>query len=303
MNMRHLLLSAALLLTGSSAPPPAIWMRSASVEWWANLADEILLVEVAGAKELEPLNEYHISRELTCRTKEALRGAGTQEQTFRHDFHRTGKVDRAIEIGDELLLFVIQKLKFNDTNPVFWVSLTRPHPKLATHAAHDNTARLLTSKDEILKTVRSRLTGADAKTAPRKRGVIMEMPEADIYWDFVRTADPDLKPGLLKDLGSKYSQGRCNAIHNLISYPDAETIKAIRALLTDPDTQEVRAYGEKQETIRYYPVRQAAYLALTLLGEKVEKPAPYFNTQSLLFTVGLDVETYFPYGDWKRLEK
>ena len=95
-------------------------------------------------------------------------------------------------------------------------------------------------------------------------------------------------------------------IFNLISYPGEETVRLIRPFLEDKTTQEVGSYrGQKSKTVTdYYPVRQAAYLALTLLGEKYTKPPqPFYpDIRSFEFSTGFENRTYFPYGNWKRLK-
>jgi len=300
-------LSALLILGAVGAPrealhlAPRISMRSESIEWSANIADEIVIVSVTQVKPIKDLNESHSSQEIHSKKEEGLRGSSVEEWTFRQDFHKSGKDDLGIVEGQRLLLFLVRELSPNGHNPIFWVNLSKPDVARSVHAAYDNDSNHLSDPKKILEIVRSRLTGDAANKAPRKRGLIVGFKYGDgsLYWDFIRTADPDVKPRLIKDLSAPHYSTRCDAIYNLISYPGAETAQAIRPLLKDPATVETGPGGEK--TTRY-PVRQSAYLALTLLGEKVDKPEAYGDGyQTWLFRTGFEQRTY-PYGDWKRLE-
>jgi hypothetical protein len=126
-----------------------------------------------------------------------------------------------------------------------------------------------------------------------------------MHWDFVRTADPEYKAILVKQLRDGDQE---SAIYNLISYPGKDTRDLIRPFLKDPRTSELQvadpAGHDRMKTVKIYPLRQAAYSALTLLGESTEKPEGYYPDPFLwLFEVGFERPASFPYGDWKRLDK
>jgi hypothetical protein len=284
-------------------PAPRIWMRSHSIEWSANIADDIVIVSATRVIPIADLNEYHSSQEIHCKKEEGLRGSSAEEWTFRHDLSKTGKDDLGIVEGQKLLLFLVREPWRNDQNPIFWVNLSKPDVATSAHAAYDNDSNHLSDPRKILEIVRSRLTGDAAKRAPRKRGLIVgfKYGNSGMYWDFVRTADPEIKPRLIKDLSAPHDSTRSDAIYNLISYPGAETVEAIRPLLKDPATRDLT---RENKTVQQYHVRQAAYLALTFLGEKVDKPEPYYDQpEPFLFEVGFEQRSYFPYGDWKRLKE
>ena len=118
-----------------------------------------------------------------------------------------------------------------------------------------------------------------------------------MYHDFVRTADASCKQQLIKDLQIEgVPDFRETVIYNLASYPGPDTVKLIRPFLNDPSTTEVSAVGPERKTVKVYLVRQAAYLALKLLGENTQPPQPYFDeVKPWLFEVGFDDLNYFPY--------
>jgi hypothetical protein len=125
------------------------------------------------------------------------------------------------------------------------------------HAAYDNDCKLLTDEKTIVTLVKARIA-AQGSDQTKRRGLIVNFSNShdDLYWDFVRTADPEYKKVLAECLRqSKYADERSSAIFNLASYPSDDTVKLIRPYLNDPETKK-GVYGQK--TIQYYPVRQAA---------------------------------------------
>ena len=121
--------------------------------------------------------------------------------------------------------------------------------------------------------------------------------------DFVIPAEPEYKRRFLEDLKSKYAGTRCEAIHNLVSYPGEDTVRGLRPMLLDPATSEIKNYDGEGKTVTYYPVRQCAYLAMTLLGEEVDRPVPFLDQMpTMSFKTGFENRVYFPHGNWKRFE-
>jgi hypothetical protein len=115
----------------------------------------------------------------------------------------------------------------------------------------------------------------------------------------------------VNDLKSEYSYTRCLAIYNLVSYPGKDTIRLIRPMLQDATTGERTFFdgdpwnGGKEKRVKYYPVREAANLALALLGEKLDWPVPFYRDDDELpdsFARGFEDRTYFPNGSWTRFE-
>jgi hypothetical protein len=112
-----------------------------------------------------------------------------------------------------------------------------------------------------------------------------------------------LKDGFLNEMSSKIMLGRLSSIYNLVSYPGEETITAIRPLLSNNESVQMNRSGPSAEEITIYPVRQAAYLALRLLGVDVRRPDQY-NREALPwgFEQGFESPVFFPYGNWKNLD-
>jgi hypothetical protein len=211
----------------------------------------------------------------------------------------------------KVLLFYAREARRRKAEIFFWVNLTKPDPKLATHAAYNNDCKWLEDGKAVVALVKGRIAKENPQDRTKKRGVIIPFTAyeaGDMYWDFVRTADPEYKQTLIKQLrdGDKES-----AIYNLISYPDKNTRDLIRPFLKDGSTSELQVYDGKDasgsaryKTVKIYPLRQAAYAALNLLGESPEKPKGYYPDPFLwLFAVGFEHRAYFPHGDWKRVEK
>jgi hypothetical protein len=87
-------------------------------------------------------------------------------------------------------------------------------------------------------------------------------------------ADPEYKAQLIEQLGSKFVHDRALGAAGLVNYPDNDVIARLKKCLLDPDThtRTFRKGGQPEGKVIYYPVRQAAYEALTLLKVTVEKP-------------------------------
>jgi len=146
----------------------------------------------------------------------------------------------------------------------------------------------------------------------KKRGLIVAFTDYErweMHWEFVRTADAEYKPLLLEALRGDKSDKEW-AIYNLVSYPGKETADLIRPFLKDPATSQMETLDGKDrdgkaiyKTVKIYPVRQAAYAALKLLGEGPAQPEGFYHDPFLWhFDVGFEHRAYFPHGDWKRFE-
>jgi hypothetical protein len=290
-------------------------MRSKSLEWWTNISDIVAVVDVASTKEIDPLNEYWQSQEVRCTPTDTLKGERLDSFTFRQDYrereHDTGTNDAVLRPKTKLLLFYAREASRRKAEIVFWVNLTKPDPKLATHAPYNNDCKRLEDSEAVLALVKARIAKEKLQDKTKKRGAIVPFTAyeaGDMYWDFVRTADPEYKQTLIKQLrnGDKES-----AIYNLISYPDKNTRDLIRPFLKDGTTSELQVDDGKDASgsarhkiVKFYPLRQVAYTALNLLGESPEKPKGYIpESFQWLFKVGFEQRVYFPHGDWKRVEE
>lgn len=289
-------------------------MRSESVEWWTNVSDSIVVAKIATTTPIDPLNQYWKSQEVICIPAETLRGERLESITFRQNYREgsdsTGD-DLRFRPGNKVLLFCSTEAIHKTTTVAFWINLTKPDPKFSDHAPYDNDCNWIAGGDEVVKLVKARITTMIAGESVKKRGLIVPFvasDQLDLHWDFVRTADPDYKPILIKQLRDG---DRISAIYNLISYPGKDTQDLIRPFLKDSDSSDLQVSDGKDasgntryKTIKIFPVKQAAYTALTLMGESPQKPEGYDSEQlfSFIFSVGFEHRSYFPYGDWKRIE-
>jgi hypothetical protein len=296
-RVRNVTILAILLIGFCPRPAEAIWMRTHSIEWWVNISDTVAVAEVASAKAIDPLNELWDSQQVTCIAKSTLKGGQKDSFNFRQDFRRRADADfdtPPLRAKDSVLIFFAEASDKRTSEVVFWVNLSKPDPKLASQAAYNNDCKLLGESVAVLTLVKNRIAKED-KTNVKKRGLIVQFAgyeTRDMYWDLVRTADPEYRQTLIKELQSGGSE---SAIYNLISYPSKETADLIRPFLRDKTVDETS------------PIRRSAYLALKLLGESPEKRDGFdpdvYVTRPWLFAVGFEDTAYFPYGDWKRLEK
>lgn len=310
----------------------AIWSRCESLEWWADLSDTVVLMEVTQTEKTDFKNKSWEAQNISCRRVETFKGDCPDSIVLRHTYRRGN--EKAWAPKERILFFKLKELEIHGVlrharNAAFWVNVTNPDPNSWYHAPYNNDHEFLRDEEAILSLVKSRIQRREGTVNSRRRGLIIPLywhadpNEAFMgYSDFVRTADPEYKEVLIGRLSR--GEFKTEAIYNLISYPGQETVGLIRPYLSD--TTKGTAQIEKEtiksrladtlkklgiklshrteyETVTYYPVRQAAYLALVLLGEKVERPQPYYdNLRPRLFEVGFENETYFPYGDWARLQ-
>jgi hypothetical protein len=299
----------------------AISFRNESVEWWTNVSDTVLVVDVTGTKEIEPLNEYWNSQTVECTPADTLRGQRRDKVTFRQDYWKdpqergketVGGVAR-LKAGDRVLLFCARNAETKQTDMAFWVNLTKPDARKTNHAAYDNDCRWLGNGTTILSLVKKRIEKEGATRPAKKRGVLTPFADnkgMDVSWDFVRTADPDYRKTLVARLQSKDDEQidwamKEWAIYNLVSYPSKETIELIKPFLRDATKVDYDYIGpNKKGKITVFPLRQMAYEALKLLDASPEKPEGFMpDEEAQLLKVGFESPRHFPYAGWKQFDR
>jgi hypothetical protein len=289
-------------------------------------------MEVTQTEKTDFKNKSWEAQNISCRRVETFKGDCPDSIVLRHTYRR-GK-EQVWAPKERILFFKLKELEIQGVlrharNAAFWVNVTNPDPNSWYHAPYNNDHEFLRDEEAILSLVKSRIQRREGTVSSRRRGLIIPLhwyadPNETVigYSDLVRTADPEYKQVLITQL--KKGEFTAGAIYNLISYPGQETVGLIRPYLSDNTKGTARienktiksrladtlkklgiklSHRTEYKTVTYYPVRQAAYLALVLLGEKVEKPQPYYdNLRPWLFKVGFENETYFAYGDWRRLD-
>jgi hypothetical protein len=300
-------------------PAHGIWFRSESVEWQTNVCDIVVVAEVVKTSEFELANEatktnpsrqYWRSQTLRCTITKALKGRVGGSLTLRQNYYRKQNMpptdDRPLQLGDKILIFAVEKPARGDDKVIFWVNLTKPDIVKAQHAPYNNDCKWLADGDSVLRTVQARVDLERKTEKAKQRGLILYFtaaPPEDVHWEFVRTADPEYKAELIKQLhNSIYSDDQQAAIYNLISYPGHETIKLILRFLRDRTVEQPvdPAHPPRQPA---FPLRQAAYSALQFLGANPSKPDGFrADWRPRLMGTGFESRNYCPYGDWQRLE-
>jgi hypothetical protein len=303
-------------------PAFGFWRRSESLEWWTNVSDIVAIAEVTSVDDFElpnqatktgPSREYWDSQTITCAISQTYKGRPRKSFTFRQNYWRTqhdpATDDRPLRPKDKVLLFAVEKPVRGDKSVVFWVNLTKPDVVEAQHAAYNNDCKWLKDGVSIQRTVQARIYAEQKSGKAKHRGLIVDFtatPHLDLYWEFVRTADPECKPELIKQLhNSQYPDDQELAMYNLISYPDHETIKQILPFLRDPTKQRLNdaldSSGKPISKVEVFQLRQSAYLALIFLGARPQKPEGFSpDWSSRHFATGFESRTYFPYGEWQR---
>jgi hypothetical protein len=192
-------------------------MRSESLEWWVNISDTVAVAEIDRTKRIAPLNEYYQSQEVRCTTPTILTGQRLDPPSFRQDYFakgdQSGTGDVALRPKYKVLLFCAREANPRETKILFWVNLTKPDAKLSTHAPYNNDCKWLEKGDAVLALVKARIAKNNSKDRAKRRGVIIPLAGhevRDMYWDFVRTADPDYKPTLIRHLRNEHSAGLKN---------------------------------------------------------------------------------------------
>jgi hypothetical protein len=302
----------------SCPPAHAIWMRSESVEWWTSVSDIVVVGEVSSTKEIDDRNEHQLSQVVAISVTATLKGDRQESLRFRQD-HWTSEqeslksiwYDPRLRPKDRLIVFFARPASGAAPEALWWVNLGHPDANLAKHAPYDNDGKLLGTGESVLDLVKRRIAKQSPSGGVKKRGVIVPFPAYRgglMRWDFVRTADPDFKPVLVKQLRAGDVE---SAIYNLVSYPGKETAELIRPFLKDTTTSEAQVSDRKAgaghsalRAVTYYPFRQTAYQALRLMGETPARPDWFADEiTEFLCEIGFESTTYFPYGDWKRIDK
>ncbi len=272
--------------------------------------DEIALGKEA--TKTDPSSEYFRSQTITCLASQVEKGKAGKSFRFRQDYRKNEAYrksdDQPVRSADRLLLFTVEKPRRPGEKVAFWVNLTRPDVVMSPHAAYNNDCKWLGSADLILKTVRARIEKERRGAKAKQRGLIVDFTAAshELYWEFIRTADPECKPGLVKQLQtSQFPDERELAMYNLISYPGHDTIKLILPFLKDPTKETISQSsddGGKLISREFFQLRQSAYFALLLLGARPQEPEGFSTDwHSFHADTGFESRTYFPYGDWVRV--
>jgi hypothetical protein len=217
---------------------------------------------------------------------------------------------RRLQVGDKILLFCARREPTKELDVGFWINLSKPDARRTNHAAYDNECKWLGDSESILTLVKKRISKENPAERSKKRGVIvgftdrLERPDEDYFgWEFVRTADPEYKQVLLNDLGHGDWFQKERAIYNLISYPGKDTVDLIKPFLKDPMTTDL-FLSQKRGSTTLYELRQTAYYALTLLGQSLEKPEGFVEDYApSAFRIGFEDRVYFPFSDWRRIER
>jgi hypothetical protein len=286
-----------LLLVFWPREAQAFQSRTHSMEWWVNISEVIAIVEITGLRELKSESPTHKLHELEGRVRETLLGKNPNTVTFQQHYSPEARPEdewylRGIAMRESVLVFLATNTNTRKMEMAFWVNLSSPdkkaHPYLVCHAAYNNDGKYLSDAKSILSLVKARIKQGETT---KRRGLIVPFPHAEqgIWWDFVITAEAKYKQRLIKEL--RASDPSTAPIYNLVSYSGPETVRLIRPFLKDNTKHEAKL---GMETITYYPVRQTAYEALILLGEKVERPEHYYPNLSV--QTGFESSSYFEYG-------
>lgn len=291
--MRLSILLLGMLWGGPVESLRPISLRSYSVEWWTELSVGCGVYSVKSVDPIEGLTSEWGAQNVTASRLESMKGRPAETLTFRHNFPKKPRPDGDVPLspGNRMLLFVCKRAENGIEEVGSSINLSVPF------CERNNACEVLKTEEALLRVVKSR---ADSPLSG-KRGVIVPYapvgdPPPAIHWDFVRTADPELKQGFLKDLTSESVWSRAEAAFNLVSYPGPETIERLKPLLSDSGE------NAQPEIPKNYSARAAAYRALTLLGEHPKKPEHYDEDGvGIPFGWGFESAAHFPYGNWKRL--
>jgi hypothetical protein len=291
--------------------------RNESIEWWTSVSDAVYIAEITSAKEIPSQDDVWASQELRSKVTAVLKGERQDALEFKQGYSRDEKVsgakgaaDHKLRPKERVLLFWAKATAHENAGVIFWCNVTQPGPRWSKHAAYGNDCKRLTDGDEVVKLVKERVAKEDPRHPVKRRGLIIDFKDNEegvAYYTFVRTADPEYKKTLIDRLRNRDGDDdpRVSAIYNLVSYPGQETIDLLKPFLKDSTAREHEERGRK---IRLYPLRQMAYVALDLLGDKPAKPDgfrdDYVGGGSLagimLLNYGFEDEAMFPWGDWKR---
>ena len=153
----------------------ALWGRSESLEWWTNIGDIVVVVDVVSTKPIEPLNEYWQSHEVRCTPTATLKGEKIDSFTFRQNYrkkeYRTDTHDAILRPKTKALLFLVRGARKQKIEIVFWVNLTKPDAKFSSHAPYNNDCKWLADGDSVVALVKARITRESPQERTKKRGV------------------------------------------------------------------------------------------------------------------------------------
>lgn len=323
--MRRRILLTALLALAALLPREmqgfSSSYRGASVEWYVNISDLVAVVEVTNAELVEPESRYERfkSQKVTGTPQEILKGTPAVSLTFFEKYRPADSefAEKPLQVGDRVVLFVADR----DTS--HWLNLSHlvTVPVARSVPPLNNDCQFLTSETAIIDLIKHRVALEKSAGKTKSRGLLVQFTaytgQVD-YADFVRTADPEYKATLIEQLQVRgnYSHGSAEqAIYNLISYPGKETADLIRPFLKDRTTNWTTTKSSNQRTIfdtlrsrlgirdrdiPVYDISDAAYLALSLLGEKPKRPSTYYAPWlPRLFRDGFETSSSFPPGNWK----
>lgn len=308
---------AVVVLVCDAENATAISGRAFSITWQTDMSDCIINTSVIATKPLQPQNEFWDAQEVVCKPMEGLKGTCSDNITLHHCYrnarHPWAGTAPAIQVGQRVLVFLVES-PGKKREVIEWINLSRPNREanpLVGHTAYDNRCKVIGDEPSILSAVRERVkTTAKFKDTKRRGVIVMFGPPGDIYVDFVIPADPQYRKRFVDALKSNRAAERCDGVFNLVSYPGVETIRLLRSMQHDPATETITVVERsgsfqprEKKRITYYPVRQAASVALSLLGETVDQPVLEYEEQlPAPFVTGFEDEGHFPYGNWKRLK-
>lgn len=302
----------ALLLAWGAAPARALWSRSESVEWWTSISSSIHVARVDKITPALNTRDGVAVENVELTVLDSLRGEPSSALSIHQSVSatKTGSqqpdAERKLKVGDRVLVFVATERDAKLPGIINWINLTAPDGSIHPRAAYDNEGKHLNTEAKVLERVRARVK-QEGNKPPMRRGVIVPMPghDGDFVWELTRTADPEYKEVLLRQLKqTEFPDEKCAVLYNLASYPGPDVVKLIRSYLSDPTVSEVqRTIDGKTAVERVYPVRTVTYWCLKVMGETPEKP-PGFDplVRSWQFDVGFESTVYFPVGDWVRLK-
>ena len=233
---------------------------------------------------LEQFDAY----EIAATRSRILKGDPQTEVRFRYVAEKQPMRTDAVTNGAEFLVF------FTETNSITTIShqvdLSRPNTGPYGSIAITKDFKVLRSKDPILTALAARLSRTNNPTAVRtgpgwlgNGGIMVCIPHNTEAFPLLNRGsvlsmivppDDEYRIQAHALLSSKPAAGKWSAAYVLASYPDTNTIAALRTLLDDTETYTYRVSGANGAIITNvtYPGRTAAYLVLKRLGVDVKKP-------------------------------
>lgn len=296
-----LLLVAALLLISPVEPAHAEIRYIHSIEWLTDVVESIGRYRAESVSAVVEESDGWQSRRyrVDAVLVESLKGKAPTRVSF--DIRVTFRDSTAAEVpevtkGMEFVLFQVPNAEREDRRVLGLYCLDEPYPTGRTLTARPRTKScdVLMTREAILDAIRTRVeynresdrelppVGFDplpSRSGHQGKGYVWLWPpdgKRDVSGYYLLVpADPDVKKYLLGQLESKRLRDRAGAARRLGVFPGEETVRALKSLLGDPETQERLVYFRDEDEFRrvpVYPVRLAAYFALRQLGVDVEPP-------------------------------